>query len=547
MRAISGDADFSILGRTPTISETLYPRVLADPGVAGAWPLYRLDVALAGRDEIYLQILGLDLFAPMQIPWRETPETTSSPLWDPGWAAVSPELAARQGWRVGDPFEVSSGSRRTTLQVGALVDFRRTSPLANSRMVVMDIAQAQSAFGGRGVIHQIDVQVREGSDPDQVKRRLARALGPAVQLLTPEQRRQEASGLLGAFRLNLTALSLVSLFVGGFLIYSSTQASLVRRRNEFGLLRSVGTTRGQMLGLILGEVALLGAIGVLLGLPLGYGVASLSVERVSGTLTNLYLLEEIETLQLPALALRNGGGHRCRRRAGGRAASGSGGEPPRRAIPAARLHPAGALRRRGVPPVPARLSGAGARPHRLPRRRPRLASGRLRPRRDAADRPAPDDALGRQADDPGDDDTPLRAALRHEGARPAPANHLLRRRRPGRRREPADRHHTDDRQLPAHRRDLDQRHGERRRLHHHRVLGTGPQRGHTGRRPGARARLATRRGADGSAAAAPRLRGRSPHLTGRGRHESVRGAGPVRADRRRSGERRCGAAARKVR
>ena len=299
MRAISGDADFTVLGRTPTISETLYPRVLGDPGVAGAWPLYRLDVALAGSEEIYLQILGLDLFAPMQIPWRETPETNSSPLWDPGWAAVSPELAARRNWRVGDTFEVSSGSERTTLQVGALVDFRRTSPLANSRMVVMDIAQAQSAFGGRGVIHQIDVQVREESDPEQVKSRLSRALGPTVQLLTPEQRRQEASGLLGAFRLNLTALSLVSLFVGGFLIYSSTQASLVRRRNEFGLLRSVGTTRGQMLGLILGEVALLGTIGVLLGLPLGYGVASLSVERVSGTLTNLYLLEGIETLQLP--------------------------------------------------------------------------------------------------------------------------------------------------------------------------------------------------------------------------------------------------------
>jgi putative ABC transport system permease protein len=213
--------------------------------------------------------------------------------------AVSPELATRNGWSIGDSFEVTSGTRRAALRVGALVDFRSITPLATSRMVVMDIAQAQSAFGGRGVIHQIDVQVRKESDREQVEARLARSLGPAVQLLTPEQRSEEASGLLGAFRLNLTALSLVSLFVGGFLIYSSTQASLVRRRNEFGLLRSVGATRGQTLGLILGEVALLGAFGVLLGLPLGYAVASLSVDRVSGTLTNLYLLEEIEALRLP--------------------------------------------------------------------------------------------------------------------------------------------------------------------------------------------------------------------------------------------------------
>ena len=54
---------------------------------------------------------------------------------------------------------------------------------------------------------------------------------------------QQASALLRAFRLNLTALSLISLFVGGFLVYSSTQASLVRRRGEFGLLRTLGATR----------------------------------------------------------------------------------------------------------------------------------------------------------------------------------------------------------------------------------------------------------------------------------------------------------------
>ena len=419
----------------------------------------------------------------MQIPWRETPDTTASSLWDPGWAAVSPELATRQGWSVGDFFEVTSGSARTTLQVGALVDFRSTSPLANSRMVVMDIAQAQSAFGGRGLIHQIDVQVREGSDPERVKARLSRALGPAVQLLTPEQRRQEASGLLGAFRLNLTALSLVSLFVGGFLIYASTQASLVRRRNEFGLLRSVGTTRGQILGLILGEVALLGAIGVLLGLPLGYGVASLSVERVSGTLTNLYLLEEIETLRLPAWLYVLA------------AAIGVGGAVAGALLPALEVSRRDA-RSLLVAYTLQERSGAGAF---------RLfllgclvlllgLTGYLGFGRDW--RPG-GFALGVtlliglplmtpwmvKAGDPANDDTRLRALLRHQGARPALADHLLRRRRSGGRREPADRHHTDDRQLPAHRRDLDQRDSERRRLHHHRVLGPGPQRGHTGRRP----------------------------------------------------------------
>ena len=129
--------------------------------------------------------------------------------------------------------------------------------------------------------------------------RLQDRLGPGMRVVTPGQRSEQAEGLLSAFRLNLSAMSLISLFAGLFLVYSSTQAGLIRRRTEFGLLRSLGATRTQVLALILGEVALLGTLGVLLGLPLGYWAADANLEVVSATLTNLYLLEEISSLALP--------------------------------------------------------------------------------------------------------------------------------------------------------------------------------------------------------------------------------------------------------
>jgi putative ABC transport system permease protein len=124
-------------------------------------------------------------------------------------------------------------------------------------------------------------------------------LGPAVDVLTPEQREQRAEGLLSAFRLNLTALSLISLFVGLFLVFASTQASLVRRRREFGVLRAMGATRSQILVLMLAETVVLGFVGVVLGLALGYWIAATNVDVVSATLTNIYLLNEIERLDLP--------------------------------------------------------------------------------------------------------------------------------------------------------------------------------------------------------------------------------------------------------
>lgn len=299
MHALSGDADLSVLGRTPSLPDSLYVQVLATPGVQAAWPLYRANVALAGKRRFYLEVIGVDLFAPLRVPWQGEGAELSGALGRPGWAAFSPALAQEQGWAVGDSVQVHRGAEAAWLRVGALVDFQKLSPLASPRMVVMDIAQAQHLLRGTGQLHQIDVVVAKGADAAAMQARLVQELGPTVRVLTPEQRVQQTAGLLSAFRLNLTALSLISLIVGLFLVYSSTQASLVRRRAEFGMLRSLGATRAQVFGLIVGEVALLGGLGVLVGLPLGYWGARANVGVVSTALSNLYLLEEIHALELP--------------------------------------------------------------------------------------------------------------------------------------------------------------------------------------------------------------------------------------------------------
>ncbi|MCC7263452.1 MAG: ABC transporter permease [Candidatus Latescibacteria bacterium] len=299
IHALSGDADLSVLGRTPSLPESLYVAVLATPGVQAAWPLHRVNVALAGHRRFYLEVIGVDLLAPLRVPWQGERADLAGALGRPGWAAFSPALAGEMGWTVGDSVQVYRGSQVAWLQVGALVDFQQLSPLASPRMVVMDIAQAQHLLGGAGQLHQIDVVVAKGADAAAVQARLQQALGPAVRVLTPQQRVQQTAGLLSAFRLNLTALSLISLIVGLFLVYSSTQASLVRRRAEFGMLRSLGATRAQVFGLIVAEVALLGGLGVLVGLPLGYWGARANIGVVSTALSNLYLLEEIHALELP--------------------------------------------------------------------------------------------------------------------------------------------------------------------------------------------------------------------------------------------------------
>ena len=300
LRAVGSEADLTVRGMNQTLRESLFPEVLGTRGVRGAWPVYRLDVAVKGSDSLLLEVMGIDLLAPasrdsLKLLGREK---ASEALTQPGWMAVTPELARAQGWSVGESIEVSCGPREARLVIGALVDFARVTTLAGAKLAVMDISQVQGLLGRPGELHEIHVEA-EAEDRAGLKTLLERRLGPSVEVLTPTQREDEAAGLLSAFRLNLTALSLISLFVGSFVVYTSSQALLVRRRREFGVLRSVGATRAQMLGLIAFEAALVGALGVVLGTGLGYWAARANVDAVSATLTQVYLLNEITTLQVP--------------------------------------------------------------------------------------------------------------------------------------------------------------------------------------------------------------------------------------------------------
>ena len=258
VRAISGQAELSVVGTTPAFAESLLVPVLADPEVIAAWPICRLDAAVRGRPGLLLDLVGVDLLAPVRFPTAETDRDPGSgadtsfdftadvvaALTTPGWVALTPALARDQGWVVGDTLTVSSGSRTFLLTLGALVDFQAVEPLAPRTLAVMDIAQVQGRLARKGLIHQIDIQLVEGADPARVADRLGATLGPGVRVKTPEQRSQDAEGLLAAFRLNLTALSLISVFVGLFLVLTSVQASLARRRREFGLLRCLGASPG---------------------------------------------------------------------------------------------------------------------------------------------------------------------------------------------------------------------------------------------------------------------------------------------------------------
>ena len=162
-------------------------------------------------------------------------------------------------------------------------------------IAAMDIGWAQESFGMRGKLSSVQVLLNDAANPEPVRQSLARLPGlpPDAEIAGPRQRSLQIEKMLGAFQLNLTAMSLVSLLVGTFLIYNTIFASAARRRVEVGILRSLGVKRGEMRALFLSEALIFGVLGIVTGIAGGAALAEGLTGSVARTVSSLYVLVSI--------------------------------------------------------------------------------------------------------------------------------------------------------------------------------------------------------------------------------------------------------------
>ena len=207
-------------------------------------------------------------------------------LTSPDAVLVSQPLASRLGLRVGDHLPVLVGPARKSLTVRGI--FRSESGLypLDGAVLLMDVAAAQELLDRVGLLDYIDL-LTTGTGA-RLPGWLKKELPAGVEAVRPGALESRTQGLMAAYRLNLEILSAIALFVGMFLIYQSVTLSVVRRRREIGLLRTLGVTPGQVLRLFLAEGLVSGLAGGALGLILGIGLARGVLALMTRNLTSLY-------------------------------------------------------------------------------------------------------------------------------------------------------------------------------------------------------------------------------------------------------------------
>lgn len=164
------------------------------------------------------------------------------------------------------------------------------------RVLLTDIATAQEILHQEGQLTRIDVRLPEG-DAEAVTS-FSALLPAGAQLQRPSARTETLLQMSRAFEINLSALSLLALLVGVFLIYNTVAFSVVQRRQHFAILRSLGATPGQLQGQILGEVTALGLLGAILGVGLGILLGQQVLKGVTQVINDMYYAVEVRQLQL---------------------------------------------------------------------------------------------------------------------------------------------------------------------------------------------------------------------------------------------------------
>uniref|UniRef100_UPI002ACD3A4C FtsX-like permease family protein n=1 Tax=Chloroflexus sp. TaxID=1904827 RepID=UPI002ACD3A4C len=152
-----------------------------------------------------------------------------------------------------------------------------------------------------GRLSRIDLIVPESFDLAA----LTPLLPPGVTVQPVAARAGALQQMTAAFELNLTALSLLALIVGMFLIYNTMTFSVVQRRSLWGTLRCVGVSRGQLAGLVTTEALLISLLGVAGGLALGVALGRGLVGLVTQTINDLYFVVTVRDLTIePAVLLK---------------------------------------------------------------------------------------------------------------------------------------------------------------------------------------------------------------------------------------------------
>lgn len=289
LQAASGKADLLLTpgagGRAIFEAEPLMSQVRAVPGVQDVQPVL-LTRAEPLRDiedfersvvpgiDSGFQLQGRDTSAPDALPL----ELSSGSLPSAGsmGIVIADGFAASRGIAVGDTVDfATSGGDATFLVTGLLDEGVGVASTNGGRIGVMHIGDLAEVLRLSGRVSHLEIQASSAAEVEPLRQALTELAGDAYAVTYPSSSGDFASGIVQTLQSGLSVLAATLLALGAFLAYNTFMASVVERRSEVALLRTICMTRAGIMRLALYEALFLSLAGIVAGVVLGVGLSYL--------------------------------------------------------------------------------------------------------------------------------------------------------------------------------------------------------------------------------------------------------------------------------
>ncbi len=265
-------------GEIPTISASLLPKVERTPGV-------RLAAGAIFTPGGFFDSAGDAVgakFAPKFISSTQPAALESLNYVEghrprgPTETSIDKAAAEDAGLKLGEELKiVGQGSAESFRLVGFTQLGNASFGGASIAQVTLPVAQRITHKQGR--FDQISVAARDAVSTEALKRRIERVMPASVRVETAKENAdrgsEEIRDDLGFLQTFLLIFGFIAVFVGSFLIFNTFSITVAQRVTEFGMLRTLGASRPQILSSVMIEAVAVGLVGAAIGVAGGFVIA----------------------------------------------------------------------------------------------------------------------------------------------------------------------------------------------------------------------------------------------------------------------------------
>ena len=269
---LSGKADAKVVAKGGgRFAQELLAELEKSKDIKVGVPLL-FQIALINNGNERIQINGVGTRLDKEKILRPFHVVTGRLVESEGELVLEESLAKSIGIKADDEVKVLTRRGVERLKVVGLIRPTEIWAFTQGGLAYFDLEDWQHLSKAADKIDEYQIMLVPG-DKDKMLDALARTLPPELQLRSSRDPHSTSNVTLMAFEYGLDVTRSLALVVAALLILNTFMMNVAERRGQISVLRLIGSTRGQIMALLLREGALVGLVGALFGLPLGWGLA----------------------------------------------------------------------------------------------------------------------------------------------------------------------------------------------------------------------------------------------------------------------------------